>query len=211
MHTFPIQTARSPYSNFFSPQTISAHYCRLPHSRYKRSLQLQILALSSYFHSLHQWHPTLSPLYDHLDHTNQIFAESVWHLLSTDYMTTIVTTIMTTTTTMMTVMTTVLTTILWWLLWRLLWLLPWRLLWRQLCLLILRLLWRIWINRTPPPPHVGLNYQSLPSLTWMPTQNQRCTTCFLSVQENPIVTHWINYNLTFCETLPFWKPNTATA
>ena len=30
------------------------------------------------------WHPTLSPLYDLLDHTNQIFSESLWHPLSTD-------------------------------------------------------------------------------------------------------------------------------
>ena len=27
-------------------------------------------------------HPTLSPLYDHLDHTNQVFSESLWHALS---------------------------------------------------------------------------------------------------------------------------------
>ena len=30
------------------------------------------------------WHPTLSPLYDLSDHINQIFSESLWHLLSTD-------------------------------------------------------------------------------------------------------------------------------
>ena len=29
-------------------------------------------------------HPTLSPLYDLLDHINQIFSESLWHPLSTD-------------------------------------------------------------------------------------------------------------------------------
>ena len=29
------------------------------------------------------WHPTLSPLYDLLDHTNQLFSESLWHSLST--------------------------------------------------------------------------------------------------------------------------------
>ena len=50
----------------------------------------RILALSS--HSVvrplsvcHQaWHPSISPLYDILDHTNQIFSESWWHPLSTD-------------------------------------------------------------------------------------------------------------------------------
>ena len=46
----------------------------------------RILALSS--HSVVRrgqwWHPTLSPLYDLLDHTNQIFSESLWHPLSTD-------------------------------------------------------------------------------------------------------------------------------
>ena len=31
-----------------------------------------------------RWHPTLSPLYDLSDHINQIFSESLWHLLSTD-------------------------------------------------------------------------------------------------------------------------------
>ena len=30
------------------------------------------------------WHPTLSPLYYLLDHTNQIFSESLWHPLSAD-------------------------------------------------------------------------------------------------------------------------------
>ena len=44
----------------------------------------RILALSS--HSVvrrpQASHPTLSPLYDHLDHTNQVFSESLWHALS---------------------------------------------------------------------------------------------------------------------------------
>ena len=43
----------------------------------------RILALSSYFHPQAS-HPTFSPLYDHLDHTKQIFSESLWHPLSTD-------------------------------------------------------------------------------------------------------------------------------
>ena len=34
------------------------------------------------------WHPTFSHLYDPLDHTNQIFSESLWHPLSTDQQTT---------------------------------------------------------------------------------------------------------------------------
>ena len=49
----------------------------------------RILALSS--HSVRPsvccpqaWHPILSPLYDLLYHTNQIFSESLWHPLSTD-------------------------------------------------------------------------------------------------------------------------------
>ena len=55
----------------------------------KWSLKIQnqeIPALSS--HSVRPstiwWHPTFSPLYEHLDHTNQIFSESLWHPLSTD-------------------------------------------------------------------------------------------------------------------------------
>ena len=45
----------------------------------------RILALSSHFvRCVFTSHPTFSPLYDHLDHTKQIFSESLWHPLSTD-------------------------------------------------------------------------------------------------------------------------------
>ena len=36
----------------------------------------------------HRWRLHISPLYDVLDHTNQIFSESLWHPLSTDSLTT---------------------------------------------------------------------------------------------------------------------------
>ena len=52
----------------------------------------RILALSSHFHLSvflsQSRHPTFSPRHDLLDQTNQIFPESLWHLLSADLSTT---------------------------------------------------------------------------------------------------------------------------